>query len=156
MKRTGSDKFAPTRVARLWQINPRYKHDPGPNNKTNRINQKVSFQFWNSLYSIHIPWHHAGLWWKYNWTLFYQRVKVVQFIFWTPWHRSLYFQQVQCAPVATGHWRELQFCHQWSEEKFSPVSALLPQPQWSRHHHRRWTSLIFARKTKKVPDDKNN
>ena len=74
------------------------------------------------------------------------------------------FQQVQCSPVAAGLRRELQFCHQWGEEKFSPIPALVPLPQWgqwSRHQRRRWVNIykaaILARKMKKVvPDDKNN
>ena len=43
-----SVKFALTRDSsrsqtRLWQINPRYKYDPDPNNKTKLICQKSSF-----------------------------------------------------------------------------------------------------------------
>ena len=86
------------------------------------------------------------------------RLKCLKY-FLTPWHGTQQlslFQQVQCSPVAAGLRRELQFCHQWGEEKFSPIPALVPLPQWgqwSRHQRRRWVNIykaaILARKMKK-------
>ena len=75
----------------------------------------------------------------------------------TAWLRFPVFQQVQCSPVAAGLRGELQFCHQWGEEKFSPVPALVPLPQWSRRQLWRWVRWVLARRMKKmVWWDQNN
>ena len=157
-----SVKFAPARDSRsgpgldslqIWS-------GPKQQNKTH-LSKKFLFNFETPTTYIENPLHiyqqQTISSWKFNWISFLPNKINCSAFSWHPdsvAHSAFsVFQQVQCSPVSPGLRGELQFCHQWGEEKFSPVPALVPLPQWSRHQLRRW---VITRKMKKVPDDKNN